>query len=374
MENDRVTPAVKLNIPWSPTLVTLFVMLFLVGLLISTNHGDAMGLVNPGTRFTLHDPTGSWGYDGQFYYYIALDPSPLAAAPFLDVPAYRYQRILFPLLTFIFSLGNVALIPWIMGLLGIVTQTVSTGLVARLLDEWGVNRWYALVYGLWLGLSLAVRSAMPEPLAFGLVAGAILASRKGSQPLSWLLYGLSLFAKEVTIGFVVAAGLEMIWRRRWRDLAGLVGVAGVPYLLFQGWLWLTFGRLGLGSGGAMATSFEIIPFMGIIRMFLVQSLLLKAFALLLVPLVMIPTLWALWVSVRKLAAREVNQEVLALLINAFFLVILPFSTYHDTRGIARFLCALVLAVLLFAARYKQQRILRISRWVLALDALLLILF
>ena len=39
--------------------------------------------------------TGQAGYDGQFTYAIALDPA--NAAPHLDAPAYRYQRILHPL-------------------------------------------------------------------------------------------------------------------------------------------------------------------------------------------------------------------------------------------------------------------------------------
>ncbi|MEO0562413.1 MAG: hypothetical protein AAF125_09875, partial [Chloroflexota bacterium] len=36
------------------------------------------------------------GYDGQFTYFIARDPA--GAAPLIDVPAYRYQRILLPAL------------------------------------------------------------------------------------------------------------------------------------------------------------------------------------------------------------------------------------------------------------------------------------
>ena len=48
--------------------------------------------------------TGKAGYDGQFNYAIAADP--LHASPALDVPAYRYQRILYPLLVRALALGQ----------------------------------------------------------------------------------------------------------------------------------------------------------------------------------------------------------------------------------------------------------------------------
>ncbi|MGD8760431.1 MAG: hypothetical protein PVJ07_09290, partial [Anaerolineales bacterium] len=57
---------------------------------------DPIGLVELGTRFSEGDPSGTEGYDGQFTYYMAVDPSPASALEKLDDPPYRYQRILFP--------------------------------------------------------------------------------------------------------------------------------------------------------------------------------------------------------------------------------------------------------------------------------------
>ncbi len=37
--------------------------------------------------------------------------------------------------------------------------------------------WYALIYGLWAGFTLAVRLDLPEPLAFALVAAALAGDR-----------------------------------------------------------------------------------------------------------------------------------------------------------------------------------------------------
>ena len=81
-----------------PALVILLISSALVGVVIWRLGGDPLALARIGARFSAGDPQGTQGYDGQFVYYIALDPNPAAVAPRLDVPAYRYQRILLPLL------------------------------------------------------------------------------------------------------------------------------------------------------------------------------------------------------------------------------------------------------------------------------------
>lgn len=346
------THAVRWGKYLSPALVTLVILIIVVTIVIVNNSGDPLILSRIGTRFQNGDPNGSLGYDGQFFYYIARDLRPLQTAQFLDVPAYRYQRILYPLLVKILSLGNSALIPWLLVIVGIASQTTGTWLVAKVLEVWGCNRWNALIFGLWIGLVLSVRLDLPEPLAYALVAGAVLAGERGHLRLSWLLYGLSLFAKEVTIGFVLAAGLTLLWRRRWRDLEGYFLTALLPYIIFQAWLWIVFGQPGLGSGGANATPFEIIPFMGLWRIGFYSSSLLIGMILVMGPVAIFPSLWGIWMAIKKLKAGETNPIVFALLINCIFFAALPFSTFIDAKGLLRFLCGLVFAVLLFAAKYR----------------------
>src|SRR5262245_10147804 len=57
-----------------------------------------------GERFSNLDPHGRTGYDGQFVYYIARDG--WSALPHIDNPPYRLQRIAYPLLVRLVSLGN----------------------------------------------------------------------------------------------------------------------------------------------------------------------------------------------------------------------------------------------------------------------------
>jgi hypothetical protein len=50
---------------------------------------------------------------------------------------------------------------------------------------------------------------------------------------------------------------------------------------------------------------------------------------------------------------------------------LPYSTARETGGLLRFACGLVLAVLLFAARYRQRRALNYSFLWIVLNVFLL---
>jgi hypothetical protein len=338
-----------------PVLVTLAVMAMVAGAALASSGGDPMGLVAQGTRFTAHDPAGSWGYDGQFYYAMARYPDPHVAATFTDVPAYRYQRILFPLLARGLSLGNPTWLPWVLIAIGLAGQALGTWAVAALLAAWGINPWYALIYGLWIGFALGVRYDLPETLAFALAAGGLLSAERGRPWLSWLLFGLALLTKEVTGAFVLAAVLSLATQRRWRELFGLVLVAGAPYIAFQIWLWTTFGRLGFDSGGALSTPFLIVPYMGLWgSWFMPGSLLHKLMVFgLFVPLAVIPSLWGLWASLKMLQKGSQDPLVWGLLINSIAILPLPNSTFSDPRGMLRFLCGLLLSVLLFCARYRS---------------------
>jgi hypothetical protein len=346
-------------------------MFFLAAGVIASAGGDPLALARLGTRFSQGDPNGTDGYDGQFSYYIARDPTPEAVRPFLDVPAYRYQRILMPLLARLSSFGAAAYLPWAIALLGILSQAAGTWAVSELLAGWGVSVWYALTYGLWVGFSLAVRLDLPEPLAYALLGGGILATLRGRPKIGWVLYGLALFAKEVAVLFVAAQLLAELAQRRWRSALGLFLVALLPYALFQVWLWGVFGQFGLSSGGAMATPFEKIPFMGLMRIGFYSLPYLLAMLVVFLPSIILPALWGAWSALKRVFSNEINVVVLALLLNALFIAFLPFSTFRETGGLLRFACGLVMSVLLFAGRYRLQRVLNLSFFWLALNVFLL---
>jgi len=353
-----------------PALVVFLVQLLLLGWALQTEGGDPLALARLGTRFSAGDPQGTEGYDGQFNIYIGRDPRPQAAAPYLDVPAYRYQRILLPLLGYLFSGGDQARLAWVLPILLLAAHTLGTWAVAALLAGFGVSRWYALVYGLFAGFSLSLRLDLAEPLAFALVALALLANQRQRPVLSWLSYALALFTRELTGIFVAAQLLADLFRGRWRQAAGLAVTALLPYGIFQLWLWQVFGQPGIGSGGAMATGFEWIPFMGLWRVGLVSWRYLLAMLVVFGPSVILPSLWGFWQGLLNWIKHDRNVLGLGLFLNAVAVMIMPFSTFRETGGIIRYICGLVLSVLLYAAFTGRKRVLNYSLFWLVLNTFL----
>jgi hypothetical protein len=378
--------------PWS---VVLVVALVYVSLTLIRYNGDPLMFALVGTRYSQGDLGGTQGYDGQFAYFIARDPSDGCQS--CDVPAYRYQRILYPLLAWVLAFGRPEAVPWTLILVNVAALVAGTYFTEQLLAARGVSRWYALAYGLYGGLVAGLRLDLTEPLAHGLVQGALWAwdrweagSRnqgveigdRGSGSKRWvdfreraflvscLMLVLAALAKETTL--VVAAGLflYLVLERRWRGAAALSLAVGVPFAVWQGALWLWLGSPGVGAGGAMATPFEWVPFAGLMRVARVSW---PVFWLLLAiegPLFVGPTVWALVASARDLLRGRTHPWTAILLVQAAALPFLPFSTWREPLAMARLGTGLVAATLLYGARRRSKRLLNASFGWLATCALL----
>jgi hypothetical protein len=346
--------------PW--LVIVLVTALYLGGILLS-NHADPLVFVTLGTRFTADDSSGTEGYDGLFAYYIARDPflrDPLTTTPHIDVPAYRYQRILLPLLAHALALGSPILIPWTLVIISAAALAGSTVLFEELLDAFRISRWYALIYGLFPGLLMAVRLSLNEPLAYGLVVLAIWLRSTRHRRTSVGALALAALAKETALLFAASFVAWDFIQRRWRRglAAGLA--ATLPFAIWQLVLSDWFGAPGVGSGGAMATPFEVLPFNGFFRIYTDTGSLrvFLIFALFLGPAVVLPTLWGLWQSVQDLRHHRFDFFTLLLAVNALIIPFVPFSTFREPLGMLRFIVGLVIAILAYAASRRNLRVLR----------------
>ncbi len=370
---DGISASIKklVSMRAGPSLVTLFVSTAVIFIFLFQAGGDPLVFARIGTRFSEGDLQGSEGYDGQFVYYIASDPNTARVAPFLDVPAYRYQRILLPLLARALALGQANVIPWMIIIIGIFSLSIGTWAVSELLRHWEMNPWYALIYGLWSGFLLALITDLPEPLAYALAALGLLALEQSRKVTGWLLLGISIFAKEVTIMFIVSLAVIYIAKRLWKDFFCLGLIALLPYLLFQIFLWQWFGEFGIGSGGFMATSFEWIPFMGLFRIGGESWLYLLAMALVFGPALVFPAVWGMWVSMRSWLSGERNLYGVALTTHSLMIAAAPYSTFRETGGILRYMSGLVLAALLFSGRNHLRKSLNYQSLWMVLNVFLL---
>ena len=298
------------------------------------------------------------GYDGQYAYYIARDPAHSVGC--MDVAAYRYQRILLPMLGYVLSFGVTTLIPVVFVVINLAALVISVAILDSLLVEAGVSRWYALSYGLFFGTLVGVRLSTTEPLAYGLFLGALLVRQRRPQN-DWLpplLLLLAVLTKETVAVLVAGFMLYDVLQRRWRAALLMGVIVGVPFAAWQAFLYGWLGSFGTGSGGGGASPFEIIPYYGVWRIY-TETGSFRVFLLLgalVIPLAVLPGVWGLWAILRVLWRTRACDLVICLhLANVIVLATVPFSTYREFLGIFRFMPPLILTHLLFTARYYPRR-------------------
>jgi hypothetical protein len=362
------------NYTLRPWLVVIVLNVLYLGVIFAVNEADPKEFVTLGECFRQcvgNDgedcADGTEGYDGQFAYYIARN---LTGSPdCLDVPAYRLQRILLPALARALSLGQTALVPWALVLINLAALGAGTALLEDLLAAAGVSRWFALSYGLFVGVFMAVRLSTNEALAYGLVIAGIWFEQHERPWATAAMLALAALAKETTGLFVGGYLLAFALQRRWWDALRMVLVVGGPFVAWQGVLYDWVDEFGVGSGGAKGTPFEIIPYAGVLKIATEGSFLafLVLGVLLVIPAAVVPSLWGMWQTGRDLRAGKHTTFACLLLANAAIMPFVPFSTYREFLGLLRFMPGLVLSVVLYAAHARHRRALLYSTlWIVLL--------
>ena len=148
----------------------------------------------------------TYGYDGQFYYRLALNPgnfSHIAYGIRLDQP-YRFMRIGYPWLTWLISVGQHVLVPVMLVVVNVVAIGAIGylgGVFARQGDRHALA---GLVIPAYFGLLTSVSRDTAEPLAAACLLGGLLAVRARRPVLAGLLLACGALSRE-TVMVAVAA-------------------------------------------------------------------------------------------------------------------------------------------------------------------------
>jgi hypothetical protein len=153
----------------------------------------------------IADPNEA-GYDGQFYYRLALGPFDWARTAFgitMD-QSYRYTRIGYPVLAWLVSFGQHQLVPYVLvliNLLGVAAMAVLGGMFAR---ASGRHALFGLAFAAYFGLVISVGRDTAEPVAEACMLGGLLAYRRSRYLLAAGLFAFGAITRE-TILFAPAA-------------------------------------------------------------------------------------------------------------------------------------------------------------------------
>lgn len=337
--------------PWlRPSIVTAMIYILFLGLLTLIHHYNILTFIHQGTIFTMHDPKGSAGYDGQFYYYLARDPG--HAYEFMDNAPYRYQRIIYPMLVRLLSLGQVALIPYMLLLVNGFSIVLSVELIAQLLAKRGLSPWYSLALGLYFGQATALVFDTAEPFTYLLICIGIWLVARDRRTLGALFMGLAVLSRETAILFPLGYTLYALWHRRWRDVISFVILSLVPLPIWYLILWKIFGNSGL----SYAPPFEHIPFGGLFTFWSQPTLLWSLFAMM-----GIPTLGNWLFSFRAIIQRRWDHTLAIWLMHLVLVTFMAAASYQEFASCGRLSTGLILATLLYGLYNGDRTLLRASQ-------------
>jgi hypothetical protein len=240
--------AARIASPWAvASIVAAFYLLLLTPGLV----GNPYQFINIGRHY-LHKSTSSSviaharpindkiGYDGQFYYFLAVDPK--HGSEYMDTPGVIYSRIGYPMTVRALSGGNPSVVPYMLVLVNILAAVGGTLAIAFFFKRRGLPPALALLYGFFPGLAISVLRDLTEPLAFGLAATGLVAFNPRSKwrlLVSAVLFGLAMLTREtvalfpaiLALGLLLGTGMAGSWRERlrWGNLVRAVAFAEIAF-------------------------------------------------------------------------------------------------------------------------------------------------
>ncbi|MEZ5288436.1 MAG: hypothetical protein R2712_27240 [Vicinamibacterales bacterium] len=184
----------------------------------------------------------AYGYDGQFYAQLAIDPllRDPATARALDSPAYRARRILLPAVAHVLGAGDAWLTLQVYALLNVVCWLVLGWLLLRWLPASSPAATLSWVGAMAChGLLVSLRLALSDGPAALVIVLALVALGSERRWLTAVLLGAAGLAKETSL----IAGSVLLppareWRHRALALAAQGALVAAPFALWLAYLWM----------------------------------------------------------------------------------------------------------------------------------------
>ena len=227
--------------------------------------GDAFcdpSLAPEGLRIFL--PHGWTGYDGQFYYRLALDPLTKQRVEYgitLDKPPYRQQRILYPVLARLLALGGTPWIPWSMIVVNYLAVCGLAFGAARIAELFAMPAIYGLAIPFFPGVLLALARDLPDPLAISLMVFSLYLLHSRRITFAACVLALAVLTRETVILLAAALFVHSTWRALRRQSAWTESVRlAIPlatYAVWQLWIVARWGTFGSAAGSGTLDGFAL---------------------------------------------------------------------------------------------------------------------
>jgi hypothetical protein len=325
--------------------VALLLLVFVV-LTLSSHEWDPLAFVLERPEDIPVDQTWGVGYDGQQAYAIAKNPRNAAAQ--LDLPAYRYMRIIYPMTARIMALGLEGLIPWTLIAINLLAGIVTAWAMTNLTIERGGVVWAGALGILTFNYLIGIRMDLNEPLALCLAICGLYAYLRERFYASVFLFALAVLTKEIVYAFPLAVGIHEVLRSHFKRSLTLWLGSLVPYLIWSGIVSTWQGASPFGNNLARPL---LLPFSGLKEVSGFESQIVIWLWLLLPACLMV-------ILVAAKALKEFKSimavESILVLVNFVIIATLPAASWVDPLAVLRLGLGLLFAGVLWLNRYMPR--------------------
>lgn len=244
-------------------------------------HAGGIWLIQDAVHTPIPVEKNALGYGGQFYHELALDPLTLSPRKYvrLDLPAYRQQRILYPLTAWALSLGGrEQLVPAMLAVINLVSLFFLAWLAAVFFQRMHFPLWASLCIPLFPGFVFSLYYDLPEPMAAVLLFSCLLCVRRGRPAWACLALSFGILARDVLIFAALAIAACWLWdnlRTKFsadracsypsRGMSGLKWYTGViPIVVYGIWQGILYMKWGCLPSDEVAHYVFAAPFTGIV--------------------------------------------------------------------------------------------------------------
>ncbi|MGO9357340.1 MAG: hypothetical protein ACLP1D_06630 [Xanthobacteraceae bacterium] len=226
--------------------VVAFYLLALAPMFVK-NHFDPSMFIVAGAPFVDVDKTPTRiivhplpGYDGQFYYRLALNPFTAERTAFgvtFDSPPWRMQRIVYPVLAWIGSAGNPGWTPAALVIVNLLGLGVVAFFASRLTERLELVAWTPYLIVLWPGFIVTLTHDTTEITAAALLLAALDSYFANRIVRYAVLAAVTTLARETSIlvfaGIACFEGFTALKSRSAWHRPLVAGAALLPFLVWR---------------------------------------------------------------------------------------------------------------------------------------------
>ncbi|MDP2925797.1 MAG: hypothetical protein Q8N99_05490 [Nanoarchaeota archaeon] len=200
----------------------------------------------------------TYGFDGQYYYMMALNPT----LERILIQPHFFQRIFYPILVLVLSLGIKELIPIMMLLINYFSIIFSCYILLLILKKYKANQWLVYLFAFNVGFLITITRNLTEPLMVLFVILALYYLDKDKHMISMIFLSFALLTRELVLTLYAALLFYFFIKLDFKKLA-VYSIAIIPFALWEIILILSTGTIPI----AMSFNSLSEPFIGLINYF-----------------------------------------------------------------------------------------------------------